>query len=47
MPKAAKNTSGSGWRRMKQIAEKAMDNGKFTISDVKNDLSKMRSTYKK
>lgn len=38
--------SQSGLQRMKQIANKAMKKGNFSVEDVRKDLEKMRSTYK-
>jgi hypothetical protein len=38
--------NGSGWRKMKQIAENSMEKGNFTVDDLKKDLKTLRSSYK-
>ncbi|MGN7354392.1 hypothetical protein MHB71_00185 [Paenibacillus sp. FSL H7-0940] len=37
----------TGWRRMKEIAKKSMDNHGYSHSDVRKELSKIRSEQSK
>lgn len=36
-------TPVTGWRRMKEIANKSMVTGSYNVSDVRQELSRMRN----